>query len=160
MTTTQTEIYTDVRQWILSLISGAESQVVRAYNNNVPIPENAIIMTYLLEQKLDQLTQNTDEGVFYVGESIQVMMQLDAYGPLAKERLDKLTTFWKSNYTCEKLQKCQPLYATDVRDLTFVNEAGQYELRFMTSLYLQYNRAYDVPVQAFTTIPNTELNNV
>lgn len=155
-----TPIYTDMRQYLVKLLPDAVNDVVRAYQNNIAMPKNAIIMTFMMEKRLDQLSAQVENGVQTVFDSIQGTMQIDCYGDKAHERAAKICTMWQSSYSTDILQDCQPLYANDPKDLTYVNEKGQYELRFMTALELQYNRGYDVNIDTFTTIPNTELNNV
>lgn len=44
-----------------------------------------------------------------------------------------------------------------VRDLSFVNEAGMYEQRFMTELSLQYNTKYEKTVNIVTDISQIEI---
>ena len=150
-------IYSDVRKWLVGLLPDASKDVVRAYQNGIAMPENAIIMTFMLEKRLDQLSATGTGKVF---DSIQGTMQLDFYGVKAHERARKICTLWQTLYTTESMFSCQPLYCSDPKDLTFVNETGQYELRSMAMLELQYNNEYDVDVDTFTTIPKTELNNV
>lgn len=160
MTDYLTPIYTDVRQWIVSTLPDAVNDVIRAYQNGIAMPNNAIIMTFMMEKRLDQLSQTTDNGVATVFDSIQGTMQLDFYGPKAHSRARQVCTMWQTLFTADTLVNCQPLYCGDPKDLTFVNEAGQYELRFMAALELQYNNSYDVNVDTFIKNPNTELNNV
>lgn len=156
------DLYKDIRFWIMSLIPDSDPN--KAYQNGISMPEDAILMTILFETPLDQLTQDyqgrEDDGSTYVKNSIQAKVQIDCYGKDAHARATKIASMWQTMYTTEQLQYCQPLYARRPRDLTFINETGQYELRFLVELDLQYNTVYDVSLQTFKTLPNTELNDV
>lgn len=155
MTDYLTPIYTDVRKWILSLFPAVS--VVRGYQNLVPAPENGIVITVLFEKRLDQLSQKTVDGTFIVFDSIQASMQVDCYGDGSQSTCREICTWWQTMEACDAMQNVQPLYCSDPKDLTFVNEAGIYELRFMTLLELQYNTSYEKSVESTTENPNVDI---
>lgn len=155
MTDYLTPIYTDVRTWLLSLFP--DTPVVRGYQNGVPVPENGIVMTLMPEKRLDQLSQETDDGTMIIFDSIQATMQIDCYGTNSHALCREISSMWQSLPTTEVMQNCQPLYCSDPKDLTFVNEAGQYELRFMTMLELQYNTKYEKSVDSAIDVSNVDI---
>ena len=84
-------------------------------------------------------------------------MQIDCYGKNAHAMSRQVSTMWQSLLTTDAMQNCQPLYCADPKDLTFVNETGQYELRFMTALELQYNTGYEQSIQTSNQVPNVDI---
>jgi hypothetical protein len=80
------------------------------------------------------------------------MMQLDFYGDMAFDRVTKCATMWRSQYTTNKLQAIQPLYANNPRNMEFVNEQDQYEKRFLLEIALQYNPYYTYAEQSDTVV--------
>ena len=141
MTDYLTPIYTDVRAWLLTLFP--TTPIVKGYQNLVPLPQGGILMTFLMEKRLDQPSTTYDDTTATVFDSIQGTMQLDCYGPNSHAMARQISTMWQSVLTTDVMQNCQPLYCGDPKDLSFVNETGQYELRFMTALELQYNTGYE-----------------
>lgn len=130
--------------------------IVKAYRNNVPIPENAIIMCFRDDEQIDQLSRVYDGNKQIVFSSVRGTMQLDFYGEDAYDKARQIATLWNSSYTTDTLTNCVPLNNPRIRDLTFVNEAGQYELRFMLDLSLEYNTKYEKTVNIATDISNID----
>jgi hypothetical protein len=157
---TELEIYIDVETWIKSVISGAV--VVQGYQNNVPVPKNAIVMTILFTEKLDQLSSYYDgvSSELTIFESEKVKMQLDFYGSESFNQCTKTSTIFKSQLTTFAMTSIQPLNCTAPRNMTFVNEAGQYENRYMLELELQHNPSYKQTVDSSNVIPNIGIEHV
>lgn len=158
MTDYLTPIYTDMRKWLLILFPN--TPIVRAYANNAPIPNDAIIMTFMLETALDQPSTVYADNTAIVYDSIQGTMQVDCYGKNAHAMARQVSTMWHSVLTCDAIGNIEPLYARQPKDLTFVNEFGIYEPRFMTSLELQYNTNYEQSIQTTNTIPNVDVKGI
>lgn len=158
------ELYKDMRSYLLTTFSlpTTDTTVVKGYNNLNPIPENAIIMTYRNGRHLDQHSIEYEGDQQIIFNSMQGIMQLDFYGESAFDRAQQVSTLWNTIYTTDILQNCVPLSTPMIRDLSFVNEAGLYELRFMLDLELQYNTKYQktVNIVADASDITTELNNV
>ena len=150
-------IYTDVRAWLISLGMLPE-QVISAYNNLAPIPNDGVIMTILFDSNLDQTSTEYTKDQAHINNSVKVTMQIDCYGEQSYDRARKIATLWFSMPTCDFLQNTVPLTtAITPKDLSFTNETGQYELRFMTTLELQYNTNYEQSIETLTTIPNVDI---
>lgn len=158
MTDYLTPIYADVRKWLLTLFP--TTTIVKGYQNLVPIPKEAIIMTFLMEKRLDQPSTTINNGTATVFNSVQGTMQIDCYGKNAHAMSRQVSTMWQSLLTTDAMQNCQPLYCGDPKDLTFVNETGQYELRFMTALELQYNTGYEQSIQTTNQVPNVDITGI
>lgn len=148
-----TPLYTAMRNYIIQALDmPLDAPVVRAYQNENPIPENAIIMCFRDDGNLDQLSNTYEDGRLIVFDSIQGTMQLDFYGKGGHDKARKIATLWKSVYGASILDVFAPLNHSRIRDLTFVNQAGQYEERYMIDLELQYNTKYEKDVNMIDDI--------
>lgn len=145
-------IYTDIRAWLLSMFPNAP--VVQGYQNAVPIPIDAIMMTFMLERRLDQLTvkysDNHEEAA--IQQSVQGTMQLDFFGEDAHARSAEFAAMWQTVFAADQLTACQPLYCSNPKNMTFVNEQGFYEPRYMIELELQYNVSYEKSINGATSL--------
>ena len=92
--------------------------------------------------------------------SVQGTMQIDIYGKDSFDKAQMISTLWNSPYTTSTLTQCVPLNENPkIRDLSFVNEAGYYELRFMLDLELQYNTKYEKTVNILTDVSQIDLES-
>lgn len=151
-------IYTDVRLWLLSMFP--DTSIHQAYQNLLPISYNGIIMTFMLEKSIDQTSTTYDKTTAFTYNSVQGTMQIDCYGDNSHAMARQISTMWFSPFTCESMPNIQPLYARDPRNMTFVNETGQYESRHMVELELQYNTNYEQSITTVTTVPNVDITGI
>lgn len=156
-----TPLYTDMRQYLLKTFNLPDDDltVVHGYNNLNPIPKNAIIMTFMQGKHLDQKSVRYEDDKQIVFNSVQGTMQLDFYGANSMDRAQEVATLWNSPYTTDTLVNCVPLSNPRIRDLSFVNEAGVYELRFMVEADLQYNTKYEKQVTMLTDVSQIDLES-
>ena len=157
-----TPLYTDIRQYILSTFNLpiTDTTVIRGYNNLNPIPKNAIIMTFMQGSHIDQHSVDFVDDKQIIFNSVRGSMQLDFYGDNSMDRAQEIATLWNTPYTTEILKDCVPLRNPRVRDLSFVNEAGMYELRFMVEAELQYNTKYEKQVNIVTDVSQIDLESI
>ena len=157
-----TPLYTDIRQYLLATFNLAidDTTIIKGYNNYEPIPENAIIMTFKANPNIDQYSTEYKDDQMIVFNSVKGMMQLDFYGVDSMSRNQEISTLWNTSYTTELLKECSPLGTPRGRDLSFVNEAGIYEYRFMLELELQYNTKYEKTVNIVTDISQIDLESI
>lgn len=159
-----TPLYTDIRSYLLQTFNlpTTDATIVRGYNNLNPIPINAIIMTFRQNAHLDQKSTVYEGEKMIIFNSVRGTMQLDFYGDLACDRAQEVSTLWNTIYTTGILQNCVPLETPRLRDLSFVNEGGVYEYRFMLELELQYNTKYEKTVNIVSDVSDitTEFKNV
>lgn len=153
------EIYGELWDYLTALFPNIP--VVQGLQNNSPLPPNAIVMTLMpYAQDLDQSQYyndgETEESMVQVSK-LQ-MMQLDFYGDDAYNKVMKVSTLWRSQYTTEALKGVQPLYANNPRNMEYVNEQDQYEKRFLLEIALQYNPYYTYSEQSADTVPTLEIN--
>lgn len=157
-----TDLYTDMRQYLLKTFNlpANDTTVIRGYNNLNPIPKDAIIMTFMHGRHLDQKSVNYDGDKQIIFNSMQGTMQLDFYGPDSMDRAQEVQTLWNSPYTTDTLINCVPLGNPRIRDLSFVNETGMYELRFMIEADLQYNTKYEKTVNILEDVSQIDLESI
>lgn len=157
-----TPLYTDIRQYLLKTFELPEnnSAIIRGYNNLNPIPEDAIIMTFRVNRHIDQHSTEYKDDKMIVFNSVRGTMQLDFYGADSMSKAQEISTLWNTSYTTDILTECVPLETPREHDLSFVNEAGMYEYRFMLELELQYNTKYEKTVNIVEDISQFELESI
>ena len=134
------------------------SKIVRGYQNGVPLPIGGIAITFITETDLDQLSYSEVTNPDLISQTITVqtavktMMQVDCYGELGQARARQIATMFKNPYACERLQSCQPLDYRPPKNLSFVNEASEYEARWMVEIDMQYNPHYTYRQESTKTI--------
>lgn len=135
---TERNILIDLRAYLIELF---QCEVVAGYQNNVPIPENGIVMHMLFERNLDYTANywDVDTTAMTAQKSVEATYQLDFYGSEANARARIVANLWQSPYTTERLKNCQPLYSGDPRKNVLVNQSKQFENRIMLELRLQHN---------------------
>lgn len=156
---TQQDIYKEVRAYLLGLFSCPPQTVIQGYQNNNPLPNEAVVMTILFENELDMAVSHYDLAAdkTAVQQSVEVTMQVDCYGPQAATRARKLATLWKNHYTTAALKSCQPLYSNSPKRLPIINEQSVYEDRWLVELTLQYNPYFEHD-QTFLVMPQISIN--
>lgn len=150
LNTTQQEIYKDVRRFLLGLFPGAEKQIIQAAQNNQPLPKNAVVMQVLFGRDFDvAVVTNLPPTESAIQNSVEVRMQIDFYGIQAEERGRIVCNLWRTQFTCDRLIVCKPLYVQSYNRSVYVNDSNQYEDRWILDLALQYNPQVTV-AQDFT----------
>ena len=139
------------------------SKIVRGYQNTQPLPIDGIVITFITETDLDQLSYSEVTNPDLISQTVTVqtavktMMQVDCYGDLGQARARQIATMFKNPYACERLQSCQPLDYRPPKNLSFVNEASEYEARWMVEIDMQYNPHYTYRQESTTVIPSVDI---
>ena len=139
------------------------SKIVRGYQNAQPLPIDGIVITFITETDLDQLSYSDVTNPDLISQTVTVqtavktMMQVDCYGDLGQARARQIATMFKNPYACERLQSCQPLDYRPPKNLSFVNEASEYEARWMVEIDMQYNPHYTYRQESTTVIPSVDI---
>ena len=139
------------------------SKIVRGYQNGMPLPIDGIVITFITETDLDQLSYSEVTNPDLISQTITVqtavktMMQVDCYGELGQARARQIATMFKNPYACERLQSCQPLDYRPPKNLSFVNEASEYEARWMVEIDMQYNPHYTYQQESTTVMPSVDI---
>lgn len=96
----------------------------------------------------------TASGPFYAGYKIavaptQLDVQLDVHGPASGDNAQILSTLLRDEYATQMFDDggldLQTLYASDPRQVPFVNAESQWEERWVVTASLQANLAVQVP---------------
>ena len=139
------------------------SKIVRGYQNTQPLPIDGIVITFITETDLDQLSYSEVTNPDLISQTVTVqtavktMMQVDCYGDLGQARARQIATMFKNPYACERLQSCQPLDYRPPKNLSFVNEASEYEARWMVEIDMQYNPHYTYRQESTTVMPSVDI---
>ena len=134
------------------------SKIVRGYQNTQPLPIDGIVITFITETDLDQFSYSEVTNPDLISQTVTVqtavktMMQVDCYGELGQARARQIATMFKNPYACERLQSCKPLDYRPPKNLSFVNEASEYEARWMVEIDMQYNPHYTYRQESTKTI--------
>jgi hypothetical protein len=125
------------------------AEVIRGQVNRVPSPRlpNYIVITLSRADRFSTAIEDWDHSApateLEVSHSAAITMQADFHGPRSTELALIAVTLWRSDVGCDRLTDSgfgfQPLYATDGTQMPFVNEAGQYEDRWMVLFTMQAN---------------------
>ena len=139
------------------------SKIVRGYQNGMPLPIDGIVITFITETDLDQLSYSEVTNPDLISQTVTVqtavktMMQVDCYGDLGQARARQIATMFKNPYACERLQSCKPLDYRPPKNLSFVNEASEYEARWMVEIDMQYNPHYTYRQESTTVMPSVDI---
>lgn len=154
---THADIYAEVRAYMLGLFSCPPETIIQGYQNDAPLPSNAIVMSMLFEHGLDISANYYAPGdKAYLQQSVEITMQIDFYGEESGDRARKLCNFWKSQHAAARLISCQPLYSKDPMQMEFINEQSRYEQRWMVEIALQYNPEFEYD-QIYLDMPTINL---
>ncbi|MEQ1964328.1 hypothetical protein ABLB69_14405 [Xenorhabdus khoisanae] len=147
ITVTHDNLFAEVRQYLIALLS---CDVIQGYQNDVPAPDNGVVMHVLFERDIDYIANyyHHESSEITAQRSVELTMQLDFYGDEADSRARVVANLWQSSYTTARLKKCQPLYSEQPRKMVLVNEANQYENRVMLEIKLQYNPEISYSVES------------
>ncbi|CAM8273227.1 hypothetical protein Q4S26_00380 [Morganella morganii] len=154
---TERDIFIELRRYLTELFS---CPVAQGYQNNIPIPENGIVMHMMFERDLDYTADywNPADEQMTAQRSVEATFQLDFYGAEANSRARVVANLWKSSYTTDRMAKCQPLDNGQPRKDVLVNQANQYENRMMLDVTLQYNPETSYHVDSVDEISITTTN--
>ena len=149
------QMFIEIRAMFLEFFT---CPIVQGYQNGVPLPIDGIVITFITETDLDQLSYSDVTNPDLISQTVTVqtavktMMQVDCYGDLGQARARQIATMFKNPYACERLQSCQPLDCRPPKNLSFVNEASEYEARWMVEIDMQYNPHYTYRQESTKTI--------
>lgn len=134
--------------------------VVRGQTNMVPLPQGkCIVMTPLTLAALHVPVREYDraQGQSLHQQGKEWRVQLDCYGENAADMASGLQTIFRSSAATEYFEQyavdnslpmsLQALYAGEPRNMAFINEAANYEGRWMVEVHLQINQTVSLPQQ-------------
>lgn len=92
-------------------------------------------------------------GALDIQQSTEVVVQLDAHGPISADVAQTITTLMRSPWGVDKFEELNPgcgvalLYADDPKQLPFSNDQQQQESRWMVEAHLQVKPTITVSQQ-------------
>lgn len=148
-------------------------EIVRAQVNRVPEPEapDFVVMTQILRTRLstntDVFTDGHPTGDPETRASLQPTqwdLQLDVHGPASGDNVQIISTLCRDEFATLFFDRsvaidAQVLYASEPRQVPFVNSADQWETRWTIDLSLQLNQIVTTP-QEFADQLETGFINV
>lgn len=159
------EVYASVRALLLIIVPPG-TEVIQGLGNRVPEPAAPFVAMTLVTQHrlttniLSYVDPGSGIGMKAIEYQVQLMMQLDFYGPLSAEWSAAASALFRDEFGCSALAPvCQPLHADDAQMIALVNGEEEYEQRWMVGGFLQWNPILTTP-QEFADTLTVDLVNV
>jgi hypothetical protein len=159
----ESDIYTVLRSFIMSVLGSAVTEVIRIPTNRVPMPKTYpfVTMSPVMKQQLewpsvvasDPSTQPQSNAIT---QAVRYQIQVDAYGPTSG---DLIQTLWGvlqapdafDFFAAQTIKGVYPLYADNPRQHALVDEEDEFEVRWMMDVSLQFNPTLTSAVQTAST---------
>lgn len=95
-------------------------------------------------------------GVSRAMAPTQFDIQIDVHGPAAGDNVQLISTLFRDEFATDYFDNCpidiQALYASDPRQIPFINGEAQWESRWSIDVSLQVNQVAQVPQQFADTL--------
>lgn len=171
LSVTQDAIFTELRSFLLTIIQPGYPtiEVIQGQVNRVPEPavDDFIVMWPIhngrLSTNVDTWDTTIPAPVSIMSErDTQMTFQLDIHGQYGADIAQIVATLWRSEYGVSAINGAifTPLYASDGRQVPFVNGEGQYENRWIMTLELQTKPQVSTPMEFADTIAATVISPV
>lgn len=156
LTPTDTDIYTAVRAWLLSILPGNVRVIQGQQNRAAPPPGPFISMTLIGRERIATNGTEYTDTKRIVSEQVKRTMQLDLFGSASGDMMQVVTALWRdfqaSDYFRNSGGILSPLYTSSVRQLGFINGAKQYEDCWSVDLAFQTTQKISIPQQFADTL--------
>lgn len=165
VTPAQDLVYTDVKAFVVAQLGLDPAQVVKGYGNRIAMPKGPFVVLTIVNMTRLATNENTWDPTDVAPtatahkQSVQVVMQVDVYGPAAGDQAAILSTLFRDEVACDAFLNCQPLHADTPVRAPLDNGEDQYEDRWLVALNLQYNPVVSTP-QQFADILTADLISV
>jgi hypothetical protein len=165
---TQSQLYTDVGNFVVSMLGIAGAALVQGYPNRVAMPAPSGLQfvemhnsrMVRLNTNVDTWDQtNPDPSLMTQTAAWQVSMQFSLYGSAAGDWASILATLFRDEVACNALTTCQPLYADDPIRAPLIDAEEQYEDKWIVIAQLQYNPTVST-AQQFANVLALDVVNV
>lgn len=152
-----------VRAYIIS-IAPAGMRVIQTPVNRASMPVGAYVsFTPGLRRPLSTGRSTSGPNSRAVLRPDQMSFQIDCYGDGASDLAEKLNVLYRDEYAVDLFatmgDSVAPLYAGDIQQAPFINDADQYENRYTFEIELQVNSVTTIPLQS-CNILNIDLVSV
>jgi hypothetical protein len=115
--------------------------------------------TYTISPSQTAGSEAMAAGTESLMQAAEAVLQLDVHGPNAWNNTEIVTTVFRDARGVDLFPAANPavtpLYCTDPRQVPFVNEARQYEDRFIIEAHLQVNAALPLGQQFAAALQQT-----
>lgn len=136
-----------------------DNPVIISQVNRVPdIVKDHVVVTLLREEPLGYVIEkmSTDGTTTYTTNS-NLTVQVDCYSVSDSATTARnIARMVKTNFACDYFKsrgfEIQPISASNVRNLAFINDAEQYEQRHMFEMTVNYNPSVTFEQDYFTDI--------
>jgi hypothetical protein len=152
ITITENAILAQLRAMIIALTGYAPENVIRGRANSAPMPTGPFVVV----QSLGRMAWRTNiekwdapNNAIDLDAGLQVAFQVDAYGPSAADVATMMAVATRSTWS---QQYVSAMYASDPKQLTFINAEEQFEERWSFDAVLAYNPTVAVPQDYFTAV--------
>lgn len=148
---TEDMISAAVRRYILGIAQG--QRVLRTPVNRAAMPNGAYVsFTPGLLRPLSTNVSSYTANSRTVHRPEQMAFQIDCYGAGSSDLAETLNTLFRDEYAVEQFAaeafEIAPLYAGNIMQAPFVNDADQYEERYTFEIEVQVNRSTTVPSES------------
>lgn len=156
---TQSDVLKAVGDFLVNVLPNGFSVIPALDNLVAPPVTNYAAMQIVTQSRLATNIQTdtldlADGDYSQITQKIELSIQVDVYSETASDQSNVISTLFRDAYAYNFFpENIKPLYCDDPKQIVFVNDAMQYEKRFMIMLYLQYD-----PVVTVDTQLATELN--
>lgn len=120
--------------------------------------------TYTISPSQNVAEETLAFGTFGALQPVEITYQVDVHGPNSANNAQTITTLFRDEYAVDQFAASGfgdivPLHADDPRQVPFINDAQQYEDRWIVEALLQANQIVTVP-QQFASLISVILKEV
>lgn len=155
---TDSDIFTALRARFADLL-GVNIEIVQCQYNDVPLPRGDFVVINSLSKSQMSFPVTEYDGELEekaITQPIECGFQVDFLGTKASEWAVIAQGIFSSQFANEGMpDSVRILFATEFRQIAFINEASQYEQRFTGEVVVQYNPTIAMP-QEFITAASFE----
>lgn len=115
--------------------------------------------TYTVSVSQTVASQSIAAGVVTMLQPTRVTVQLDVHGPASADNVQIISTAWRDSYAVDQFSTSgfdvAPLYASEPRQVPFMNSEQQFENRWVIDVVMQANQIVTVPQQFADQLQST-----
>jgi hypothetical protein len=146
---TQSQVLTVVKAWLQEVTALGNTAVVQGQPNRVAAPSatNYIVFTPIMRERLaTNVVKYSSSNATLLDQhtstqSTRFTVQVDVYGPASPDTIQILSTEFRSNdaveYFAAAITDVTPLYTSEPRQIPFVDEGDQVQMRWSIDLACQ-----------------------
>ena len=168
LSVTESNVFASLRLFLLGILPDS-TEVIAAQDNRVGEPRSASFIT-LTPMSRGRLSTNVNSHANDLlaqslkrTQATQIVIQLDVHGPGSADLSQIISTLFRDEYAVEAFAASgydvAPLFATDPKQIPFMNAEQQFEDRWVIEMNLQANPALTLP-QEFAKTMSVELIEV